>query len=280
MCDDDCNNVGTDRRSFLAGATATIASFTVLQGREANPQTKQPETRVLDDPNIQHGKVNFKHNGMDTIDGYLARPKSEASYPAVLVIAGNKISEEYIPNTCAALAVAGFVGLAPNIFHPLPDNMPTNNETWSKFLGNHTELDMLDDIQFGVSYLRAQPFVQSGGMGIIGFCKGGRMAMLFGARSREIDAVVPFHPAPMKEHEVARLKVPVQIHHGTTDQSVAMTETQKTEKMLKAQGTPVEVFLYEGADHGFLAYTRPFYKPALAQLAWARTTQFLKKDLK
>ena len=36
-------------------------------------------------------------------------------------------------------------------------------------------------------------------MGIIGFCKGGRMAMLFGARSREIDAVVPFHPAPMKD---------------------------------------------------------------------------------
>ena len=106
------------------------------------------------------------------------------------------------------------------------------------------------------------------------------MAMLFGARSREIDAIVPFHPAPMKEQEIARLKVPVQIHHGTADQSVAVTETQKTEKMLKAQSTPVEVFLYEGADHGFLAYTRPFYKPAEAKLAWTRATQFLQKNLK
>lgn len=68
------------------------------------------------------------------------------------------------------------------------------------------------------------------------------------------------------------MKVPVQIHHGTADQSVAMSETQKTEKLLKAQGTPVEVFLYEGADHGFLAYTRPFYKPGLAKLAWTRHT--------
>lgn len=281
MCiGDDCNNDGTDRRTFLAGAAAIVASFTVLPGREASPQAKQPETRVLDDPGIQHGRVVFKHNGVDTIDGYLARPRAEGVYSAVLVIAGNKISEEYIPNTCAALALAGFVGLAPNIFHPLPDNTPSNNEAYNKFLANHTELDRLDDVQAGVSYLRAQPFVRSGGMGVIGFCMGGRMAMLFGARSREIDAVIPFHPAPMKESEIVRLKAPVQVHHGTADQSVAVTETVKLEKLLKARGTPVEIYLYEGADHGFLAYTRPFYKPDAAKLAWARATQFLQKYLK
>lgn len=81
------------------------------KSKTANAQTKQPETRVLDDPKVQHGRVTFKHNGAATIDGYLARPKAEGIYPAVLVIAGNKISEEYIPNTCAALALAGFVGL-------------------------------------------------------------------------------------------------------------------------------------------------------------------------
>jgi hypothetical protein len=146
MCiGDDCDHEGTGRRSFLAGAAATVASFTVLQGREAIAQVKQPETRVLDDPGIQHGRVVFKHNGMDTIDGYLARPKEAGVYPAVLVIAGNKISEEYIPNTCAALALGGFVGLAPNIFHPLPDNTPGNNEAYNKFIANHTELDRLDD---------------------------------------------------------------------------------------------------------------------------------------
>ena len=281
MCmGDDCEGDGTGRRSFLVGAGATIASLALSQSGGADAQTKQPETRVLDDPRIQHGRVPFKHNGADTIDGYLARPKSEGVYPAVLVIAGNKIAEEYIPNTCAALALAGFVGLAPNIFHPLPDDTPNNNEAYRKFIGNHTDLDILDDVQAGVSHLRAQPFVRPGGLGVVGFCMGGRIAMLFGARSREIDAVVPFHPAPMKEQEVARLKVPVQIHHGTADHAVAFAESQKTEKMLKAQGTPVELFLYEGADHGFLAYTRPFYKPDAAKLAWSRVTQFLHKHLR
>jgi carboxymethylenebutenolidase len=281
MCvGDDCNDSRTDRRSFLAGAAATLASLAVPQGQEASSQTRQPETRVLDNPGIQHGRVVFKHNGVDSIDGYLARPKAEGVHPAVLVVAGNKISEEYIPNTCAALAVAGFVGLAPNIYHPLPDDTPSNNEAYNKYIANHTVLDILDDIHAGASYLRAQPFVAQGGLGVLGFCFGGRLAMLFGARSREIDAVVPFHPAPVTQLEVARLTVPVQIHHGTADQSVAVAETRKTERMLKAQGTPVEVFLYEGVDHGFLAYTRPTYKADAAQLAWTRATRFLHKHLK
>jgi dienelactone hydrolase len=74
--------------------------------------------------------------------------------------------------------------------------------------------------------------------------------------------------------------VPVQIHHGTADESVVVTETQKTERMLKGQGGLVEIFLYEGANHGFLAYTRPFYKPEAAKLAWTRATRFLRKYLK
>lgn len=77
MCKyDDCNNDHPDRRSFLAGAVATVAGITAFRGREARSQARQPETRVLDDPKIQHGRVVFRHNGKDTIDGYLARPRS------------------------------------------------------------------------------------------------------------------------------------------------------------------------------------------------------------
>lgn len=146
MCiDDTCDNGLTGRRSFLIGATATVASFTVLQAQEANSQTKQPETRVLDNPSIVHGRVTFKHGGKDAIDGYIARPEADGVYPAVLVIAGNRITEEYIPNTCAALALAGYVGLAPNIFHTLPDSAKTPEES-RKALADHTDFDVLEDI--------------------------------------------------------------------------------------------------------------------------------------
>lgn len=282
MCfGDKCKEIPIDRRSFLAGGAAALAAHGLGHAQNANPRAKLPATRVLDSPEVALARVVFKHNGAPGIDGHLARPKKEGVYPAVVVVAGNKITEEYIPNTCAALALAGFVGLAPNVFHPLPDDTPNNNEVYAKYIANHTGLDRLDDIQAGVSYLRTLPFVSSGGIGSLGFCRGGREAMLFGARSREVDAVVAFHPSSVKAQEVLRLKnVPVQLHHGTADESVSVTESQKTEKMLRAQGTPVELFLYEGANHGFLAYTRPFYQEQAAELAWARTVRFLRTYLR
>jgi carboxymethylenebutenolidase len=260
------------------GGAAAFASLGALGVEEAVREKEQPPTRVLDDPNIQHGKVTFKHGGKETFDGFLARPKADGAFPAVLVIAGNRISEEYIPNTCVALALAGFVGLAPNIYHPA-DSAKTQEE-FSKALKEHTAYDFLQDIQVGADFLETQPFVKGGGMGIIGFCAGGTLAMLFAARSREIDAVVAFHAGPMTERQLARVQVPVQLHHGTADQSEDVATSKKTKELLKAQKTPVELFLYEGADHGFLAYTRKFYRPDDAKLAWKRATEFFGKHLK
>ena len=277
MClDGECEGSGLDRRDFLIGGAAAFAGLGALGTEGAAQKKEQPPTRVLDDPDIQHGKVTFKHGGKETFDGFLARPKADGTFPAVLVIAGNRISEEYIPNTCAALALAGFVGLAPNTFHPLPDTAKTE-EDYEKALKEHTKYDVLQDIQVGADYLKTQPFVKARGMGIIGFCSGGQMAMRFAARCREIDAVVAFHPGlVMTDREIiAHLPVPVQLHQGTADRSVDATTAKKLQEILQAQKTPVELFLYEGADHGFLAYTRRFYRPDDAKLAWNRTIDFI-----
>src|SRR3954470_23864889 len=87
-----------DRRGFLK-AGAAVAGFGVLGDAAPLAQEEQPPTRVLDDPRAEHGKVVFKHAGKETFDGYLARPTADGLYPGVLVIPGNVISEEYIPNT-------------------------------------------------------------------------------------------------------------------------------------------------------------------------------------
>lgn len=281
MCfSDKCDK---SRRKFLkdTATTALVTLAAIENGAFGQEQTKQPETRVLDDPRVEHGKVMFKHNGANTIDGYLARPKAEGKYPAVLVIAGNRITEEYIPNTCAALALAGFVGLAPNVFHILPDSAQTIPEM-EKAVADHTDDDVVQDVYAGIDYLRTQAFVKKSGLGVVGFCKGGKIAMILGSRLREVDAVVPFHPGPpVTAEQIVRLRSPVQIHCGTADRNVPISQIRELEKMLKAQSTPTEVFLYEGADHGFLAYTRPpRYNPAAGKLAWERTVKFLQRNLK
>lgn len=277
MClGDDCTPENPERRAFISGTTATLISLATLRVT-ALAQEQKPPTRVLDAPNISHGKVVFK-NGGEQIDGYLARPKAKGKYRAVLVIAGNRITEEYIPNTCAALAIAGYVALAPNIFHTIPDSARTPDEI-DRALEGRTEDQYLGDIRAGADYLRSQTFVKSGGLGIVGFCSGGRRAMLYADRVPDITAVVAYHPATMKPQEVARIKVPVQIHLGTKDRHIPVADVKDLENTFRKQRTPVEVFLYEGADHGFLAYTRPYYKPDDAMLSWQRTVSFLRRHL-
>src|SRR5262245_60783404 len=280
MClDFECNHGDVDRRAFLTGGAAVLAGLAATGVAGADDEKKPPPTRVLDSPAARHGTVRFKR-GDKEIDGYLALPRAEGEYPAVLVVAGNLITEEYIPNTCAALAVAGYVGLAPNIFHPVPKG--ATPEEMNRALAGRTDDDYLRDIRAGADYLKGHEAVRAGGVGILGFCSGGRRALLYAVRYDDVKAVVAFHTAAhTKAEEVAGLKVPVQMHHGEADRVSPPAVSRALEKQLRSQGTPVEVFLYEGAEHGFLAYTRnPEYKPDAAQEAWKRTVAFLDRTLK
>jgi carboxymethylenebutenolidase len=272
----DCAPDDPDRREFLFASIA--GSLFVTTSGVALGADAKPPTRVLDDPRITHGAVTFAHGGA-TIGGYLARPKARGRYPAVLVVAGNRITEEYIPNTCAALAVAGYVGLAPDIFHTVPDSARTPDEL-RKALEGHGDDDFLADLRSGAEYLKSHEAVRAGAPAILGFCSGGRLAMMYGARFRDVAAVVPYHPGKTTPAAIAGLKAPVQIHSGTADRHVPVADIRALERDLKTQGTPVEVYLYEGADHGFLAYTRPYYRPEDARLSWKRVVAFLGRHLK
>jgi carboxymethylenebutenolidase len=275
MCKVGEGGCGLDRRDFVKTGAASVAGLTALGDFGVVAQGKQPPTRVLDDPRVEHGKVMFKHAGKETFDGYLARPKADGVFPGVLVIPGNVITEEYIPNTCAALALAGFVGLTPNVFHPLPNN-DTPMQERGKYLKEHTIDDVLEDIQVAIDYLRTQPFVRSSGFGALGFCWGGWLSLLSAARFRDIRAVVAFHPGIGRDRdELSQVQVPVQLHQGTADTSIEPKTAIQIRDTLTARHVPVELFMYEGANHGFTAYTREYYRPDFAKLSWSRATKFL-----
>jgi carboxymethylenebutenolidase len=275
----ECEHEDVDRRSFLAAGSAVLAGLGTTTVAGAGGEKEPPPTRVLDDTSVRHGRVTFK-SGKKEIDGYLARPKAKGKYPAVLVVAGNSIAEEYIANTCAALAVAGYVGLAPNIFHVVPKD--ATPEEMNKSLAGRTDVDYLRDIHAGADHLKGHEAVRVDSMGILGFCSGGRRALLYAVRFDDVGAVVAFHTAAhTKPEEVVGLKVPVQLHHGKADRVSPPAVSLALSKQLRSQRTPVEVFLYEGAEHGFLAYTRhPEYNPDAAREAWKRTVAFLNRTLK
>jgi carboxymethylenebutenolidase len=275
------------RRDFLCGAASMIAGVSMLNPEGLCQQTSGPVIKALNDPNITHGKVTFK-SGADMIDGYLSRPKAKGRYPIVIVVAGNTISEEYIPNTTAILAQGGFVGLAPNIFSLQTDSMSAE-EKRKIFTTQITDEHVFRDIQAGINYLKRQSFVKRERVGITGFCFGGRIALMFAARSKEIDAVVPFYGnlrlppefnRPVNPFDiVSEIKAPVQGHYALTDAGIPQSDVKKFFEILQAQGTQAELYNYE-AEHGFFAYTRTVYNAEAARLAQNRMLEFFRQHLK
>lgn len=272
------------RRDFLCGATAIVAGVSFLNSEGMSQQQNAPLAKALNDPKITHGKVTFR-SGVDAIDGYLSRPKAKGRYPIVIVVAGNTISEEYIRNTTAILAQGGFVGLAPNIFSLQTDSM-SPEEKRKVFITQITDEHVFRDVQAGIDYLKEQPFVKRGRIGITGFCFGGRIALLFAAKSNEIGAVVPFYGTlrlppeanrPVSPFDVvSRIKAPVQGHYALKDTGITQSDVLEFFKMLRAEGTRAELYNYE-AEHGFFAYTRPTYNAEAAQLAQNRMLDFFKQ---
>jgi carboxymethylenebutenolidase len=290
------------RRCFLCGvgATAVVAGASVLVSNAIGQQPQSAEARAIDDPQITHGKVEFK-SGDHTVDGYLARPAGKGRYPAVVVLPGNWITEPYIPETTAMLAQGGFVGMVVNTFYLFPKRATFEQsrqfpweETQRILRTQITDELIFQDTQAGVRFLKSQPFVKKGRLGVMGFCFGGRNALLFAARSSDIGAVVPFYgpvvplpgvtreerpKQPLDADVVRQIRVPVQGHYGTRDRAVELEPVKKFEQALRAQGTPVEIYTYD-AEHGFFAYNRPTYRPGDAQLARERMLAFFRKHLK
>lgn len=277
----------TSRRDVLRGSVAIAASCIMgcdsLDAQEAAQASIQ---KALEDPEIEQGFVDFK-GGDSQIDAYMARPKAKGRYPVVLVVAGNSITEEYIPNTTAMLAQAGFVGFAPNIFWLQKEEMSAE-EKRRVFADEITDAHIYADLNASLKFLRSHSFVRNGKPGIIGFCFGGRCALMFATQRRDIAAVVAFYgnlktPEFAKRSKdpvdvVSKIKVAVQGHYSNVDVEIPLPQLNQFENDLKLHKIKAEFFTYD-APHGFFAYTRKSYRAESAKLAWERTVDFLHKSL-
>jgi dienelactone hydrolase len=166
-------------------------------------RSDQDPARAVDDASIHHGPVEFP-SGDGTIDGHLAHPKREGTFPGIVVIPGNWIIEPYIPEFAAQLAQAGFAALVVNVYHQFPEVKSWDEaqavpwETTQKIIRESwTDEEMLQDVGAAFDHLRAQTFVSPKKLGITGFCGGGWNAILFAADQPQlVAAVVPFYAPP------------------------------------------------------------------------------------
>src|SRR3712207_1581671 len=138
--------------------------------------------------------VGFTSNG-STASGYLVRP-SGGSGPGVLVIQEWWGLDSGIKEMTDRLAAAGFVALAPDLYHGElagHDEMDKAGQLMSSLPPDRAARDMSG----AVDYLRSRDDVTGDGVGVVGFCMGGMLAWVIGAnRPDAVKAIVPFYGFP------------------------------------------------------------------------------------
>ena len=290
----ESSDLPVTRRQFVA-ASAVLASSGLTRGMQTAGSAQAP-ARAADDASIQHGPVEFQ-SGEKTIDGHLARPKRDGTFPGIVVIPGNWICEPYLPEFAAQLAQAGFAALVVNVYHQFPKVKSWDEaqavpwETTQQIVREQwTDEGMLRDVRGAFDHLRAQAFVSPKSLGLTGFCGGGWNAILFAADHPElVAAVVPFYAPPDAAKQFNRplsvldvlegLRVPLQAHYGTRDRNFSLADIERFQVAAAKLEPPGEVYLYD-AEHGFMAYNRdPEFAPEAAKQAFERTVSFFRRHL-
>ncbi len=221
-------------------------------------------------------RVDFPSNG-HTCAGYLATPP-EGRGPAVVVIQEWWGLVPHIENVVDRFAAAGFVAIAPDLYHGKTAKSP---DEAGKML---MELDVeraSTEIDGAAHYILNLPECSSRNFGVIGFCMGGALAQHTAARNPKVGAAASFYGG-FKKVEVPweHLKAPLLLIYGGKDQGVPASTGRELEATLKAMGKEVTLVVYPEAGHAFFNDNRPdAYNQDAADDAWKRTLELFRKNL-
>jgi len=270
-----------DRRGFLERAARfAVGGVTAAMLLDAlSPRFAEAQQVPKDDARLKASVVEYDSpKGSGKMRGYLARPATgSGKLPGVLVVHENRGLNPHIEDIARRIALEHFVAFAPDALTPLggyPGDEDKARELFAKLDQEKTREDFLT----AAAFLRSRPEC-TGKIGVVGFCYGGGIANMLATRLPDLGAAVPFYGSQPKADEVAHIKAPLLIHYAENDDRID-AGIPDFEAALKANHVKYELFKYPGTQHGFNNDTTPRYDKAAATLAWQRTIDFFKKNLK
>ncbi|MBI2704649.1 MAG: dienelactone hydrolase family protein [Actinobacteria bacterium] len=224
--------------------------------------------------------VEFPSNGT-TAQGYLAVPESGRG-PGVIVIQEWWGLVPHIKDVADRFAAAGYVALAPDLFHGETTTEP--DEAGKLMMAMNVE-QAGKDMGGAVDHLLGLDAVSSKSLGVIGFCMGGGLALVLATqRPDAIAACAPYYgliPWPDLQPDFSKIAGKVQGHFAAEDGFFSPEQARALEQQLRDLGKDAEIQVHEGVDHAFFNDTRPeVHHPEQAQKAWNDTLAFFAQHIK
>ena len=102
------------------------------------------------------------------------------------------------------------------------------------------------------------------------------MAFLAASQLSGLKAAVGYYGGRIAQDADKKPNVPVMLHFGEKDAGIPLTDVDTIRK----KQPQAEVFVYDGAQHGFHCDERAGYDKKSADTAWPRTLDFFAKNLK
>jgi carboxymethylenebutenolidase len=207
---------------------------------------------------------------------YIAVPANGGG-PGVLVLHAWWGLNNTFRQFCDRLAGEGFVTLAPDLYNG--EVATTREEAKRLMLMRQMEKQAIrKKLTEAIKELSAHPGVNQPTIGAVGFSLGGYYALRLACRkSNSLAAVVTFYGTG--RGKFAASQAAFLGHFAEQDEFEPPASVRHLEDTIRQAGKAVTFYHYPGTRHWFFEPDRPEYDPAAAQLAWERTTAFLKEEL-
>jgi carboxymethylenebutenolidase len=218
--------------------------------------------------------VSFASN-RGTTHGYLAKPPS-GSGPGVIVIQEWWGLVPHIRSVADRFAQAGFVALAPDLYHGQSTTSP--DEAGRLFMA--LEVDKAEqDLAGAVTFLRQHATGTK--VGVVGFCMGGQLALFAATKNPAVGACIDFYGIhPKVNPDFDRLGCPVLGFFGAQDTFVTPADARALEGKIRAAKQRADFHIYDDAGHAFFNDSRPeAYNAARAKEAFDQSLAFLRTNL-
>ena len=216
---------------------------------------------------------------------YVARPAGGAAERGLLVMQEAFGVNAHIRDITERFAREGFLAAAPELFHRSGAGFEGRYDDFASAQNHLKELrdpNMEADFRAAYDWLRANGVAAGSPIAAVGYCMGGRAAVL-AAITLPLECAVSYYgggiaPNPRGPGFLNRLKdlrPPVLLFWGGRDQHITSDQMRAVVDALTAAGKNYVNVKFSEADHGFFCDARPSYNPVAAAQAWPLTLAFL-----
>jgi carboxymethylenebutenolidase len=180
----------------------------------------------------------------------------------------------HIRDMADRFAELGYVVVAPALFDRAMSGVELDYT--QEDIGKGRELRMkLSDAEVMLDIEAAADYLPGKALAIVGYCFGGTVAWWSATRTTKFAASSCWYGGGIPGTKDESAHCPVQMHFGEKDASIPMSDVDA----VRAAQPKVEVYVYDGARHGFGCDERSSYSKADYELAQQRTVDFFAKHL-